>query len=358
MKLLYITNGINGAGGLERVLSIKASYLADSYGYDVKILTLNDAHIDPFYVFSKNIKRQSIQVCGNPLKYIASYVNGIRKVVSEFNPDIIAVCDDGLKAFFTPLILGKKTPIIYERHASIKINTDKSIKGRISKFLMKQLAKSFSKFVVLTSSNVDEWRTGNIVVINNPVSFYPKESSLLSNNKVIVVGSHTFNKGYDLLLEAWKDVVQTHGGWKLEIYGKIDKEETYIKLAKKNGLEHSVYFHKPVLDIKNKYLDASIMVLPSRSEGFGMVLIEAMSCGLPCVSFDCPSGPRDIISNGSNGFLVPEKNVQGLSEKIKLLMDNELLRKSIGSNSKEYVKCYLPEPILKMWNELFISIVK
>lgn len=100
MKLLYITNGINGSGGLERVLSIKASGFAEKQGYDVHILGLNQGNEKPFYEFSPKIKFESILVAGNPLQYWKSYIKGIQNVVDEIQPDIISVCDDGLKGFF------------------------------------------------------------------------------------------------------------------------------------------------------------------------------------------------------------------------------------------------------------------
>lgn len=111
MKLLYITNGINGSGGLERVLSIKASFLAEKYGYEVVILCMNNGHKDPFYTFSDKIKMLSIDVCGNPLHYVRAYTKGIKNIVDAINPDIISVCDDGLKGFFVPKIVGKKNQL-------------------------------------------------------------------------------------------------------------------------------------------------------------------------------------------------------------------------------------------------------
>ena len=103
MKLLYITNGINGSGGLERVLSIKASYLVDHYNYEVTILSLNDNQLNPFYTFSDKIQMVSIPVIGNPLQYIKAYKKGIKQIVNQIKPDVISVCDDGLKGYFIPI---------------------------------------------------------------------------------------------------------------------------------------------------------------------------------------------------------------------------------------------------------------
>ena len=125
MKLLYITNGINGSGGLERVLSIKASYFAEQLGYEVHILVLNNAHENPFYDFSSKIKFHSISVNGNPISYFLKYKRGVQDVGTLLKPDVILVCDDGLKGFFLPSLITTKAKWIYERHASIELNKQK-----------------------------------------------------------------------------------------------------------------------------------------------------------------------------------------------------------------------------------------
>jgi glycosyltransferase involved in cell wall biosynthesis len=357
-KLLYITNGIKGAGGLERVLSIKASYLAEKAGYEVHILVLNNNNDSFFYDFSKKIIIHDITAKGNVLSFYKSYRNGILKTIKSINPDIISVCDDGLKAFFVPFLVSKKQPIIYERHASIRHNTSDGIKGKIMKTLMQNLAKRFSKFVVLTNANSKEWNTPNCQVIPNPLSFFPDKSSTLENKNIIVVGTHSYNKGYDLLLHSWETVVEKHPDWRLSIYGKIDAQHTFVKMANQLGIDKTVTFCQPIQDIQQAYLDASILLLSSRTEGFGMVLIEAMACGVPCISFDCPSGPGDIILNNEDGFLVQPENSTAFAEKIIVLIENEQVRKEMGKNAKQNVKRYLPDNIIAQWDQLFKSLLK
>ena len=309
MKLLYITNAINGSGGLERVLSVKASYLSEKLGYEVHILTLNNGHDNLFFDFSSSIVLHDILVSGNPIAYVSSYVSGIKNTIKNVNPDVIVVCDDGLKAFFLPTILGKSIPIIYERHVSKAIEIGKNFgiwKLLLAKLKMKTmgvLANSFTKFIVLTSENTKEWKVTNLQIIPNPLPFYPNESATLLNKKVIAVGKQSYQKGYDRLLESWQKVHAENPEWMLEIYGKFDASEGLENRAKSLGIEASVRFFEPQKSIIDHYLESSIYVMSSRFEGFGMVLIEAMACGIPCVSFNCPFGPSDIITNEVDGFL-------------------------------------------------------
>lgn len=364
MKLLYITNGINGAGGLERVLSIKASYLAENYGYEVTILSLNDGGNNPFYEFSPKINLVSIPVFGNPVQYIRSYRKGIKKIFAKTNPDIILVCDDGLKAFFIPTILETTIPAIYERHVSKEIEMNheypfwKKILIEAKWKCMESLAQTFQKFVVLTEGNTNEWKTlKNMAVIPNPLSFYPEQSSTLQNKKVIAVGRQGYQKGYDRLLQSWKIVQEKFPDWHLEIYGKITQEYQLEELSKDLKIKNSVSFFPPEKDIQSKYLDASVYIMSSRFEGFGMVLIEAMACGLPCVSFDCNYGPSDIIRDGEDGLLVENGKIGALAEALIKLMDQPHIRQEMGNNAKENVKRFLPKTIVQKWDDLFKSVV-
>lgn len=359
IKLLYITNGISKSGGLERVLSIKASYLADHKDYEVHIITLNEETTNRFYHFSPRIIFHNITVKRSKVHYLPSYIKGIKRKVSEIDPDIISVCDDGLKGFFLPQILRKpKRPVIYERHASIDLEISQGgIPAKIKKHCMRLLSGRFDAFIVLTSGNAGEWSRGNIKVIPNPVSMSFAEEAVLTNKTAIAVGTHTHNKGYDLLINAWEEIVKAHPDWKLYIYGRKDKNGTYEKLTREKKLEKNILFFDPVQNIEEAYLNSSLLVLSSRSEGFGMVLIEAMACGVPCVSFNCPSGPADIIQNEKDGFIVENGNVKQLIEKINYLMDNEAVRKSMGKEAKKNAKKYQPANIIEIWDNLFTNLL-
>lgn len=356
MRILYITNGISGAGGLERVLSLKASRLVEDRGHEVAILGLNQGMNDPFYGFSPKIQMNSVSVGSNPFSYFRDYRNGIQVVVNQFKPDIISVCDDGLKGFFIPWILNTRAPIIYERHASKKIEIRQSgekvfqkLKRRMTWAIMSRLGKRFSRFVVLTQGNRKEWPgLTNLEVIPNPLSFFPAETSTRKNNIVICVGKISYLKGHDLLVEAWKKVHRRYPEWELHLYGKENREFLNVR-----SIGYNIRFFPPERDIESKYIQSSLYVLTSRSEGFGMVLIEAMACGLPCVSFNCDSGPADIIRHGEDGFLVEKENVDELADRLIQLMEDESLRQKMGAKARENVARYKVDRILDQWEALF-----
>lgn len=362
-KLLYITNQICGPGGLERVLSIKASYLAEKLGYEVYILTLNQGSQSLFYEFSPNIKFFDIKVEGNPINYILKYRSGIRRVIKKLEPDIISVCDDGLKGLFVPITIGRFCPMIYERHVS-KLILSGAYRSFWEKYvnlfknkLMDIGGQLYDSFICLTEDNAKEWGNNNIHIIPNPLSFYPEKFSNLENKEVIAVGRLFFQKGYPFMIEAWRKVITNFPDWKLNIYGGGPDEAVICELIRKYGLQESIHIHKPVDNIVEKYLESSVYVMSSRFEGFGMVLIEAMACGVPCVSFNCPCGPSSIIDHGEDGFLVPTGNIDDLSSRLMELMSSRELRIKMGAKARQNVIRFSPKIVVQQWDELFEKLV-
>lgn len=361
MKILYITNKISPAGGLERVLAIKTSAMAETFGHEVHILTLNQGDEEVFHAFSPKIQMHDLSVPASPIAYLKAYASGIRKCVETIRPDVVDVCDDGLKAFFVPMILGRNVPVVYERHVSKTIEFNAPGAGFVKKAfvglkyaLMQALAPGFARFVVLTQGNVAEWKgLPNLEIQPNPLTFYPDRVSDLNNKVVLAVGRHAYQKGFDLLLEAWKEVATQVPDWQLHIYGKEEPAQGLKALSSSLGLDASVRFFEPVRNIEEKYLEASVYVLSSRFEGFGMVLTEAMACGVPCVSFDCPCGPSDIIQHEEDGLLVENGNVKALADSLIRLMKNDALRKTMGANARANVLRFLQAETVARWDALF-----
>ena len=156
-----------------------------------------------------------------------------------------------------------------------------------------------------------------------------------------------------MLLKSWSIVVNKHKDWHLDIYGEGEEYFNLIKIINYLGINNSVTIHKPTLDIYEKYYESDFYILSSRCEGFGIVLIEAMSCGIPCVSLNCPCGPDEIIRDGVDGLLAKNGDVDGLARKIEWMITHDKERKEMGLRARESAKRYDKEKIMNQWINLF-----
>ena len=357
MKLVYVTNKIAGVGGLQRVLAVKANYLVQHKGYDITIIATNDQPEESLhYHLNEKIRVKFITSKRSAFNYYTSYKKNLRAAIAEANPDIIAMCDNGLKSFLLPLII-KGLPLVYEMH--IARGTRVSGSGRIftilSGLLGSKFLPQFKKVVALTTSSAANVKNYNVTVIPNPLSFTSNAVADLSAKKIVVLGRQAYEKGYDRLFTIWKKVYAKHPDWSLNIYGEPNPHYNIQQLSMEMGVT-GVNFFGAVDDVKPVYLSASLHLLTSRYEGFGLVLLEAAECGVPSVSFDCPVGPADIIDNGQNGFLVPDGDIEKFTAAVNTLIEDKALRDAMGKAAKDKVQQFAIEPIMEQWDALFLSL--
>jgi len=362
MKLLYLVPTVNNEGGVARVLSIKTNYLIEKFGYQIHILTQNEGNNPEFYDFNKNIVFHNMILKGNVFQFFNSYRTLLKENIYAVKPDVIIVCDNGLKAYMVPYILKNNIPIVFECHGSRYVEERKSVDASFEKYLkslkykLKYIgAKGYTKLIALSNESLNEWNMKNGLVISNPCWLKTDILAELKSKKVIVVARHSYEKGLDRLLLVWQKVIEKHPDWILEIYGK--ETDSLEMEAVQLGIELKVHFNKPIINIEERYLESSICLMTSRTEGFPMVLIEAMACGLPCIAYDCPVGPRSIIKNEKNGFLIENGNERAFVEKLNLLMEDEALRIKLGSNAQESIAVYNIDKVMKQWKDLFESLV-
>jgi Glycosyltransferase len=224
-----------------------------------------------------------------------------------------------------------------------------------------KLVKKFDKFIVLTKEDASYWgNLKNMQVIYNASPFKTDLISPLENKKVIAIGRYTYQKGFDMLLKTWEQVNKHLPDWNLNIIGDGEPNEiSQLKtLIDKYNISNSVTLVKPTSNIEKEYLSSSLLVMSSRYEGLPMILIEAQTFGLPIVAFDCKCGPKDVITNGVDGYIVPQGDITAFSEKIMTIIENEDLRKKMGERAKLASKRFNEDVIMQQWITLFKEVLQ
>ena len=379
MKIAYYLPSLQAPGGIERIVTFKANYFAEHFeGYDITIITSEQMGKAPHFPLSPKVKHIDLGVSFD-LPYSQSIVSKVLKypfryyrfkqrlsnLLNELKPDITISTMRRELNFITKLKDGSLK--IGEFHVSRyaygaealkrKSPIVNMIKKRWANRFVKNLSK-LSRVIILTSEGAKDWpELTNISIIPNPIStpVEGKQTDILSHN-AIAVGRYAPQKGFDMLIPAWSIVAQRHPDWKLHIYGEGDLKEKFTKLIDELQQNNNCLLNHTVSNIAEKYCMSSIFVLSSRYEGFGLVLAEAMSCGIPCVSFDCPHGPSDIIKDHEDGLLVEKENIKELADKICYLIENENVRIKMGHKARENVKRFLPENVMPQWKNLFESL--
>lgn len=378
MHILYVYSEISIKGGTDRILVEKANYLV-THGYDVTIVTeaqmgrelsfpINPAvkHVDIGLDFNKQYTQGAL---GRVLTYyalICEYKKRLKEVLLKEKPDIVISIIGRSLDFIAGMSDGSVK--IVEAHTtkshlrSLHLMEEKGgLYKYAARFLRWKMCRNVSKLdaiVVLTQQDADDWKEAKrVTVIPNAVPFDTcQEVSTLKNKQVIMVGRYNDAKGYDYLIPAWDIVHQRHPDWKLHVYGSGELHDLVVQWIQERHLEDTIILHDPVDNIKEKYLESSIAVLSSRYEGFSLVILEAMSCGVPIVSFDCPHGPRNIIQNGEDGLLVDYLNTQALANGICQLIEDESLRKRFGFNAKKNIGRFSRESVMRQWEDLFLTL--
>ena len=214
--------------------------------------------------------------------------------------------------------------------------------------------KRLDRFVVLTEKDKEAWvELNNVYVIPNPLSFAPQTISKLTEKRIIAVGRYSHEKGYDLLLKTWSIVQNKISDWRLEIFGEGDRSQYDRMVSSLNIDRHRCVLHGRSDNIQVEFINSSLAVCSSKFEGFGLVITEAMVCGLPVVSFDCPWGPRAIINDGEDGLLVENGNVEKLAEALVEMVQHPEKLRSMAAKAVENVQRFKIDQIAEKWKSIF-----
>ncbi len=381
MKIAYIYPAFINIGGADKIIISKANYMAERWGYEVYLITDSQNGLEPFFPLSEKVHLVDLdinffqQYQYGPLKRLMVYLRLMRKykraltqTLAQIRPDIV-ISTFSRDAKFVNLYKRYAKAAIAEVHTTkknIRALPNLRLKGGVYKLLAAYIehqlnasAKKFDEVVVLNTLEEELWRPVRPVrVINNAVQYYPEEENPLLAKSVIYVGRAEYEKAPDRLIEVWRLVAQRHPDWTLRMFCTGAMLDELKAKVQEYGIEQQVLFMPPTKDMEHEYMTSSLCVLTSRYEGFPVVLQEAMGCGLPCISFNCPSGPRYIIKDGEDGYLVENGNIEAFAEKVCLLMENVSLRRQLGQSAKQHMAYYSKERIMGQWRELFDSLVK
>ena len=368
MKILFLTDQVYLHGGIEKVLSQKANYLADISGDDVFVVTYNQKGKQPVYDFSPKIIWQDLDVnyeieksyfSSENLKKIPKHISALKNCFEEIRPDVIISSSFGPDFYFLPY-LKKAIPKIKEFHASryFYAQQQKSLKKKLFHQLNKITEKNYNTIVVLNEDEKSFYNNKNITIIPNPAEI-SKYRANLNSKKIIAAGRISPVKNFGDLIDVFSKLSIEFPSWELHFFG-LDYLGTQEKLEEKMfnlKLENKIKFKGISADLKKEMQNYSIYAMTSETECFPMVLLEALSVGLPIVSYDCPTGPQHIVKNGEDSFLIPNKNLDIFTEKLKLLMRYEDIRQKMGEKALENVKRLDVDIVMKQWQNLLAKLI-
>lgn len=376
-KIVYCTPALYMAGGVERVLTLKANYFAEHFGYDITII-LTDGKDKPFFyqlsdkvkVVNLDIRFEELWSCSFLKKVFVylrkqhQYKKALKKELMNIRPDFTVSLLRREINFITAVGDGSRKIGELHINRSNYRNFDKKqsnfVKDLFARLWMYNLVgklKRLDRLVVLTEKDKESWtELNNVMAIPNPLSFNPMSFSSQAEKRVISVGRYSHEKGLDFLLQAWMKVQNECPDWQLVVFGDGDRS-VYERMINDLQIDpNRCILNGRTSDVQYEYCNSSLAVCSSRFEGFGLAIVEAMACGLPVVSFDCPWGPRSIIKDGEDGVLVENGNVERLAGTMVYLMKNPDVRILMSKTAIINARRYDIEQIAEKWRQLFESL--
>lgn len=381
MKILFVIDKMKNYAGIERILTCKMNYIVNHISYKIYLTTYEQQSQPLPFPLDANIIYKPLDIVMPQrsdmtlFQWLKAYQKArhrfqylFKSLIKDIQPDlvvstvysyqvldiIINIChQEGIKTIMESHTQGKTVTL------SQKFKYNRYLFKIFSiwdDYIMRSL-RHCNCVVTLTKQDISFWQkyAKQIDVIPNMLTITPKEVKDYEVKRVISAGRYMSEKGFDMLLEAWHLLPKEIRDWHLYIFGNGDRS-IYQNIVDKYNMGETVHLMPATNDIAEEFSKSSLYVMSSRYEGFGLVLAEAMSCGLPCVSFDCPYGPREIIKDGEDGLLAKYKDIEDLTQKMVLLMSNIELRRSMGKKAIINIARFEPETIMSQWINLFQNI--
>lgn len=380
MRIVYVTETMVSSGGTEKMLSEKASYLVDVFGYDVTIISCTQiAGQANTFPLSQNVKQINLAIpyyrqyhYGYPKRLLVKWETNqalkklLTKTIHQIDPDIVI----GVARFAADIVTtikcrAKKIIECHEARPFIMADMEgnRALVSRLyTNLIMKKryfrmIERHADVVVTLTEGDSHLWKKArHLEVIPNFSTMAVSRMADYKNKRVIAVGRLSAEKGYDRLLKIWKRVSPQHQDWSLEFFGDGKLHSMLTNMIHDLQLLN-VTINPPTPHISEEYSKSAICVMTSHFEGFSLVLLEAIKHGLPCIAFDCPFGPASIIKDGICGYLIEDNDIEQYAQKLSLLMDQEDIWKSLSKEAIKRGEDFSVETVMNRWRQLFEDLV-
>ena len=371
MRIIFVLRSVVLSGGIERVFVDKANWLA-SHGHDILFLTyeqglhkfsfpLNEAvcHEDLecrfFTVYQKSVFTRPFW----KMLMKSRFRKRLRAKIERFHPDIMAFPGSEFQSI--AISMNSYVPVVYESHTSFMDTMEEhaSWPRRIWQRMRHRCVKKCDLFISLTKGDASCWRkyVNRVCVLPNPLTSYILHPVVRDSTRIICVGRLTQTKRFDRVIDAFSMIADRYPEWVVDIFGEGDLHEQLQKQIAERHLIGRINIKSPTQYIYAEYQNSSFFVLGSDYESFGLVLVEAMACGIPVVSVNCPFGPAEIIDDGVTGLLSGNTS-KDLSEKMEWMITHEAERREMGRQAHQAAARYQQDVVMKEWESIYSSVLR
>lgn len=363
-KILILVDQLHSHGGIEKLVALKANYWAEVYGYDITIVSTEQERRPIVYDLSKKVTFRDLSINYVRTKSYFSFQNiikffkniyAVQKEIFKQKPDFVLVASHIPITYVAPFLFGgAKT--IKEFHFTKFSRNNSGLKNKTLTFI----ESKYDFLVVLSQEEKQFYFSNNTVVIANPIEHTTETfpfDYLKNENIALAIGRFAPVKRLEKMVEIWSQFNAINSSWKLFIFGAIGNEyyNTIKELVEKKGLQESIVFKGQTNSIHAELAKAKLVLMTSEQECFPMVILEANSVGIPVISFDSPTGPRNIIHHNKDGVIVEFDNDEAFVKELIKFDANEEFQLTLSKNAKENATQYEMDKIMNQWKELIFN---
>lgn len=373
MKLIYVVRSLHPVGGIERTLTDKANWLV-THGHEVMFVTYKQGGDDASFPLDCRVKLIDLKCSVFTLfkypiyirlfKYFSMsrlFQKRFRDVLNSFLPDVISVAIPNAEEFVWEVVkISGSTRVVIESHVAYDYLSYGRSRTDYYLYLFHsplRAIRNSDSLIVLTRSDADSWKrkgVKKIIVVPNPVSFYVDNipNDVKDEKRIVAVGRLVRQKRFDRLIDAFALIAHHYPGWYVDIVGEGDLRPALEQQVLERKLFGRVNIQNFTCDVISEYMKSQFLVLSSDYEGFGLVIVEAMACGIPVVATNCPHGPSEIIKDGETGLLA-RLDVKDLAERMEWMITHQEERRIMGAKAHEAAAFYRKDIIMKEWESAY-----